>query len=170
VIHLFTSYYLTIDLSIHSVLEAGQRHGAVRGDLYGCLYFYLGEQLRTFAERLSRFRVKFHVLCKDAQVLAQDISKGHLPNFFPEHTKFDRVDVSNTLDTYYIGIPKILSDWGPKLKHDQDAAVFGYFMNWEREQPGSSVTNSDSKTVDKLMSKMKELGRVDASFLTIRLY
>jgi hypothetical protein len=154
------------DCVIHSmsaILEAGQRHGAVKGDLYGCLYFYVTEQLRTFAERLSRFRIKFHVFCKDAHDLSEDITEGRLSTMLPRDTKFDRVDVSNTLDAEYIGIPQILSDWGTLLKENSDAAVVGYFMNWARKFPGSSYQNSDKTTIARTMKKMFELGRVSIS-------
>jgi hypothetical protein len=147
-------------ISIKTVLEAGKRHGAVSGDLYGCLYFYLGDQLRTFAQRLSTFRIKFHVFCDDASTLSKQIRDGTLSRLLPTNQHFDRVEVSNTLDTEYIGIPKILSDWGPLLKHNKSAAIVGYFMNWTPKQFGSSITNCSPKDTKDTADKMVKLGRV----------
>ena len=64
--------------SAEAVVEVGKAHGASRSDIYGCLYFYLSEQLRTFAERLSRFHIKFSVCCKDARDLPSEIKRGAL--------------------------------------------------------------------------------------------
>jgi hypothetical protein len=74
--------------------------------------------------------------------------------------RFDRVDVSNTLDAGYIGIPRILSDWGTLLKNNNDAAVVGYFMNWARSFPGSSLSNSDATTIKRLTTAMMKSGLV----------
>jgi hypothetical protein len=147
-------------LSISAVVEAGQRYGTVRGDIYGCLYFYLGEQLRTFAQRLSRFRIKFHVFRKDAHVLSQEISAGHLSKFYPQITKFDRVDVSNSFDVPHADIPRTLSNWGSLLKGNDESAFVGHFINWSHTYPGSSVSNSSKDTIEKLQGVLKESGRV----------
>ena len=99
------SYILSIkgniSISIHSiedVIAAGKAHGALREDLYGCLYFYLSEQFRSFAERIKRFHVTFHVFDCDARDLARDILSGQLESRgLPKDTHFDRIDVSGNI-------------------------------------------------------------------------
>jgi hypothetical protein len=111
--------------SLESVIEAGKRHGALRGDLYGCLYFFLREQLEEFAERLARFHITFHVFCKDACVLSEEIRDGSLSRVIPPSVSFDRIEVSNTLDSEYIGIPRLLGDWASFLKRSSHSAIVG---------------------------------------------
>jgi hypothetical protein len=74
--------------------------------------------------------------------------------------RFDRVDVSNILDTEYVGIPGVLDNWGPLLKPASDAAIVGHFMNWVPKQPGSSASNSAQEVLGPLTNKMTDLGRV----------
>lgn len=146
--------------SIAAVMEAGKRHGVPYGDLYGSLYFYLTEQLREFADRLSRFHIKITVLRKDARNLAKDIKDGHLaPTISPSIT-FDRIEVSNTLDHEYIGIPRLLADWSAHLNKSDDAAIVGSFMNWAMRQPGGAATSCNKAEIKRLTEKMIEAGRV----------
>jgi hypothetical protein len=146
--------------SIDAVLQAGQRHGVPRGDLYGCLYFYLQEQLHAFAERLSCFKATFHVFCMDARKLAQEIHDGTLGHIVPPTTTFDRIEVSNIFDTEYVGIPGVMESWGPFLKASRDAAIVGFFMNWAPKQPGAVAKNCEEGVVDQLIASMIEDGRV----------
>lgn len=145
--------------SIQSVLKAGERHGALRGDLYACLYFYLSEQLQEFAERLRRFHIAFKVTCMDGISLSQDIQSRALSKVISPDIRFDRVDVSNTFDTEYIGIPNIISSWSPLLKSSVDAAIVGYFMNWVPKQPGSTGSRCNEKTVSRLTEQITKDGR-----------
>jgi hypothetical protein len=147
-------------LSIDAVLQAGERHGVPRGDLYGCLYFYLQEQLHAFAERLSCFKATFHVFCMDAQKLAQEIHDGTLAHVVPPTTTFDRIEVSNIFDTEYVGIPGVIESWGPFLKVSGDAAIVGFFMNWAPKQPGAVAKNCEKDVVSRLTSSMIKDGRV----------
>jgi hypothetical protein len=142
------------------VLEAGQRHGAPRGDIYGCLYFYLQEQLRAFAERLSRFKVSFDIFCKDARELSKDISSGKLSSITPSSVVFDRIEVSNICDTEYVGIPDVLANWAPFLRRSDDAAIVGCLTNWAPKQPGAVAHNCDDKVISCITDKMIKDGRV----------
>jgi hypothetical protein len=143
--------------SAQAVVEAGRRHGV---PLYGCLYFYLSEQLQSFAERLSRFHIKFTILCRDARDLAQEIKDGHLMPTIPPSVTFDRIEVSNTLDHEYIGIPRLLADWSKHLKKSDDAAIVGSFMNWVVKQPGATASSCSEAEIARLTEKMIEAGRV----------
>lgn len=118
--------------SIEDVIAAGKAHGASREDLYGCLYFYLSEQFHSFADRLKRFHITFHVFDRDARALSRDIRSGALGSHgLPKHTHFDRIDVSNIIDPEYVGIANVLADWSPYLnKTNRHATLLGYSMNW----------------------------------------
>jgi hypothetical protein len=148
--------------SIDEVLEAGKQHGATRGDLFGCLYFYLQDQLRAFAERLSRFDISFHIFCADACRLAKDIRSGTLSEAIPPSISFDRVEVSNTFDSEYIGAAKLLVDWAPLLKRVDDAAIVGSFMNWAPKQRGAMSSSCDQTTLARITKAMAKDGRVRA--------
>jgi hypothetical protein len=81
----------------------GISHGATREDIYGCLYFYLSEQLRMFADRLSRFRMNFRVFSFEARDLSRRIQQGAFEQYgIPSSKRFDRIDVSNILDAEYV--------------------------------------------------------------------
>jgi hypothetical protein len=125
----------------------------------------LQEQLRAFAERLSRFKVSFHVFCTDARKLAQGFRDGSLGDIAPPSLAFDRIEVSNIFDTEYVGIPRVLADWTPLLKHSDDAAIIGSFMNWAPKQPGSSAKNSSQRVISRITKQMIEDGRVCPLFL-----
>jgi hypothetical protein len=150
--------------SIDAVLQAGQRHGVPHGDLYGCLYFYLQEQLHAFAERLSRFKATFHVFCMDTRQLAQEIRNSTLAHIVPPTITFDRIEVSNIFDTEYVGIPGVIESWGPFLKTSVDAAIVGSFMNWAPKQPGSVAKNCAEAVISRLTSRMVNDGRVCTHF------
>ena len=129
-----------------AVVEAGKAHGAVRADLYGCLYFYLSDLLREFADRLGRFRISLQMFRSDAGELSKMMRSGALsPYGVPATTRFDRIDVSNIIDIEYMGIPRVLSDWGPQLNSDTNsyASLIGYFMNWAEHQPGAKAERDD---------------------------
>jgi hypothetical protein len=146
--------------SIHAIIDAGKRHGVTRGDLFGCLYFYLQEQLRSFSERLSRFNVSFHVFCMDARQLAKDIRSGSLSAAIPASISFDRVEVSNTFDSEYIGIEQVLANWAPLLKRVDDAAIIGSFMNWAPKQRGAMSTTCSQTVLSRIRMAMARDGRV----------
>ena len=129
-----------------AVVEAGKAHGAVRADLYGCLYFYLSDLLREFADRLGRFRVSFRMFQSDAGELSKTMQSGALsPYGVPATTRFDRIDVSNIIDIEYMGILRVLSDWGPLLSSDTNkhASLVGYSMNWAAHQQGAKAEQDD---------------------------
>ena len=118
-------------------MTAGKRHGIPREDLYGCLYFYLSEQLEEFRSRVARFKISFKILDRDLLALPSTIRSGELERAgVPASQRFDRVDVSNVMDKQYTGVRAILTKWGPMLKDTAHAAVVGYFMNWAPDNEG----------------------------------
>ncbi|KAJ3506035.1 hypothetical protein NMY22_g17377 [Coprinellus aureogranulatus] len=117
--------------NIAEVTACGKTHGATPEDLYGCLYFYLSDQLRSFHQRLRKFPISFKVTTADARQLAHATWDGALAAYgLPPSIRFDRVFVSNILDKIYVGLQATLECWAPLLSKSASAAVVGYFMNW----------------------------------------
>lgn len=147
-----------------AVVEAGKAHGAVRADLYGCLYFYLSDLLREFADRLGRFRISFRMFQSDAGELSKTMQSGALsPYGLPETTRFDRIDVSNIIDIEYMGILRVLSDWGPLLNSDANkhASLIGYSMNWAAHQQGAKAEQDDD--IERSIEILSSSGRIPIS-------
>ncbi|CAL1708496.1 unnamed protein product [Somion occarium] len=146
-----------------SIVEAGRKHGASRADLYGCLYFFLSEQLRVFARRLRKFRISFHIFNRDASDLSKAIRAGNLASYgVPSTIRFDRVDVSNIMDAEYVGIPRIVTFWGPLLATGQHATLLGYFMNWVNRQKGGNINSLDPKASEYsgMMEGLEDEGKI----------
>lgn len=146
--------------SIEDVIATGKSHGASRADLYGCLYFYLSEQLRKFATRLRTFRVKILAFNVDARNLAKGIRSGILMSHgLPKSISFDRIDVSNILDTEYVGLAGVLADWGPLLKKDNPhATLLGYSMNWVPKQPCSQPGPKEFESLTQKLLREDKVG------------
>jgi len=51
---------------IDKVLEMGKSCGAQSEDVYGCLYFFLSDQLRKFSKRIREINISFHITGFDA--------------------------------------------------------------------------------------------------------
>ncbi|RDB18739.1 hypothetical protein Hypma_014684 [Hypsizygus marmoreus] len=148
---------------IPPVIKAGKSHGATRADLYGCLYFFLSDQLRTFVERLRTLRVHFRLFSQDASVLSEQIQSGKLAKYgVPSTTKFDRIHVSNIIDVEYAGIPRVLADWNPLLRDSSHATILGYFMNWPLRQKFSNPSSADEHTNSRLTDVLMKQGRLAA--------
>ncbi|THU96978.1 hypothetical protein K435DRAFT_722257 [Dendrothele bispora CBS 962.96] len=117
---------------MNAVFEAGKAHGTTREDIFGCLYFYLKSQLRTFVNRLRSFNMTISLSDKDAVDLASLIRNDEIAGV-PSSITFDRIEVSNIVDVEYVGLEKVLEAWGPMLKDKQEnkhAVLVGLFMNW----------------------------------------
>ncbi|KZP28089.1 hypothetical protein FIBSPDRAFT_917742 [Athelia psychrophila] len=148
---------------LEAVVAAGKACGAQREDLYGCLYFYLSGQLRSFAKRLKQFHITFHIFDRDARDLSKDIQSGALAKCgVQKSARFDRVDVSNIFDTEYVGISNVLADWAPLLnQRNPHATIIGYSMNWAAKQPGARQP-SDKKVMGKCVAELAKRGKLDA--------
>jgi hypothetical protein len=111
------------------VISTGQAHGAQREDLYGCLYFYLSDQLRMFAERVRRFRITFYLVDCHCHATTKDIRAGVFEQLgLPRTILFDRIDVSSVISS---GVSEMLADWAPLLNNiNPYATIFGHFLNW----------------------------------------
>ena len=113
------------------VFSAGRAHGAQPEDVYGCLYFFLSDQLRAFARNIRQLRISFRVFNFEACALAEAIAQGEFTEYgIPSTIRFDRIDVSNIMDPNYAGIQGVMNTWGPLLAKTDNAALTGYFMNW----------------------------------------
>ncbi|KAG2123462.1 hypothetical protein DEU56DRAFT_48468 [Suillus clintonianus] len=145
---------------VGQVLDAGTANGAQPEDIYGCLYFFLSHQLRTFARHLRKFRISFRVVTTDASNLSRLIREDDFSSFgIPSSVRFDRIDVSNILDVNYLGIRDVLTHWGPLLKKSRTAAIVGYFMNWAIVQPNGRAFAAGRIESPKIFRALVEKGR-----------
>lgn len=165
-----SSYFMSLSMvmltrtcvsSLDEIIKAGKAHGAQPEDIYGCLYFFLSDELRSFFRRLRQFHIAFHLTDRHASDLSHDIRDGLLlKQGIPPSIRFDRIEVSNILDDNYIGVRDVLTNWAPLLSESKSAAIVGYFMNWTGLQKDGNATNlQDSKIVKALVrawtNKMK---------------
>lgn len=153
-----SSFLMVVRCSIDKVIQAGIAHGCKSEDLYGCLYFYLSDQLNTFIERVRQVNVTFYLFAKDCQELAKEQKNGKLAGFgLPASQKYDRIDVSNTVDDNYVGFRKMLESWGPLLnEQNPSSTLLSYSMNWVASQPGAAP-DSDRKGAVELLRKADEI-------------
>jgi len=147
--------------SIPTIVDTGKAHGARSEDIYGCLYFFLSTELRTFAKRLKTFSSSFTILNFDARLLPRIICDNSLPEVnIPPSIKFDRIEVSNILDENYVGLRDVLTLWAPLLQDSKSAAIVGYFMNWafSGNVPGRATMAGErvaSSLIPKVLAKEK---------------
>ncbi|KAF6752082.1 hypothetical protein DFP72DRAFT_991169 [Ephemerocybe angulata] len=143
--------------NINEVLESGKAHGAQPEDIYGCLYFFLSNQLRTFAQRITKFPISFKMFNADASALPKIIRHDTASVFGLKPTlKFDRIEVSNILDVNYVGLNGVLTIWAPLLADGKDAVLVGYFMNWFLQQKDGRATGATSSAFKPLVGRMAE--------------
>ena len=148
-----TTQRFGLNLSLDEVVKAGKAKGAQPEDIYGCLYFFLSEQLREFHLRLRRFPVSLNVYPLDAaSALPQGIRDGvFTTQGVPATIRFDRIKVSNILDANYVGIYGVLTSWGPLLADGGFAAVVGHSMNWVAMQEEGDAARAGPSVVKALM-------------------
>lgn len=132
--------------------------------MYGCLYFHVTDQLRQFIDRLCSLNIEFKVFKMDAVALSKSIERNSLASFgVPSTTRFDRIEVSNTLDTEYIGVVGVVDAWGKFLKRRRDATLVGYFMNWPVREPRAKPGVEDTEAIMRgliIEGKVSSLRRV----------
>ena len=146
---------------MEKVFFAGKAHGAQPEDVYGCLYFFLSDQLRAFARHIRQHRISFHVFNSEACALAQHISQGELAELgVPSTTRFDRIDVSNIMDPNYVGIRGVMNSWGPLLVKTDHAALTGYFMNWVADAEKGRVADAGPSALKGTLDLMRKSNRV----------
>jgi hypothetical protein len=127
-----------------SVIAVGKARGAKEEDLFGCLYFYLSEQLIKFKGQLGRLKATFYLCSVDSQDLSKGItSSGPLANTnksvpYPPGlpTAFDRIHVANTVEQRYSGYARVLAHWGPLLNESNPSATLvSYSKYWASDHP-----------------------------------
>ena len=103
----------------------------------------------------------------DACKLSHLIRENEFSEFnIPSSIKFDRIEVSNILDTNYVGLHDVLTLWGPLLQESRSAAIIGYFMNWTMFEKVGRASGAGERVMKDLVKKVveKEKVRSDLSF------
>ncbi|KAF9236097.1 hypothetical protein BU15DRAFT_50530, partial [Melanogaster broomeanus] len=144
----------------NTVIEAGMAHGATPEDIYGCLYFMLSDELRTFARRIRALPISFHIFSTDARYLSLAITEGELTAYgIPPTVRFDRVETSNILDPNYVGVQDVLEAWGRLLAPGDHATIVGYFLNWFAFQEGATVHDAGEGVCARITKQLVQAGR-----------
>lgn len=137
------------------IVEGGKAHGVPSEDLYGCLYFYLHDQLRLFHQRLREFPILFKIMGIDARQLSVLVRDGSMTDYnLPPITRFDRIFVSNILDLVYLGIRGVLQAWEPLLAKTASAAIVGYLMNWFTFEPDGEPKGAQMRAIKRQLGVM----------------
>lgn len=141
--------------NLDEIIKAGKAHGARPEDIYGCLYFFLSDEFRSFFRRLRQFPIAFSLYNLDTTDLSQAIrdSDSLSEHGIPSTIRFDRIEVSNILDSNYVGLRGVLENWAPLLKEGGTAAIVGYFMNWEVFQEDGSAEGAGRKVLNALLPR-----------------
>ena len=91
----------------------------------------------------------------DACDLGHKIQDGSLAtDGIPSSIRFDRIEVSNIIDTNYVGLNNVLTSWSSLLCDNHTAAIIGYFMNWFIIQGDGCVSGAGESVNTKLMGSL----------------
>ncbi|KAF6752084.1 hypothetical protein DFP72DRAFT_906060 [Ephemerocybe angulata] len=157
--------------NINEVIASGKAQGAQPEDIYGCLYFHLSDQLKTFAKRIRNFSIDFKLFAMEPDALLQSLKDGPVEGVAVQN-RFDRIDVSNVVDRE--GLEKVLSQWTPLLSEGDNAAVVGLFQDWAGHHPkgsartakGEHYNNAFARVIDVMQMSfgtLPEIMGVDAA-------
>ena len=152
---------MTIFTSLRVIIEAGKVHGAHPEDIYGCLYFFISEQLHMFAQRLRDLKISFKIFPLDATQLSMSMRQNVFAKYgVSASIRFDRIAVSNILDANYVGLRDVLTHWAPLLAENSKAAIVGYFMNWFTRQEDGRVAGAGTSVAENIMKRMMDKMKV----------
>jgi hypothetical protein len=143
--------------SVNAVIQTGKAHGAHVEDIYGCLYFFLSEQLQMCAQRICKIKMSFSLFASDARLLPKGIREGVISaGGIPSSIRFDRIEVSNIFDANYVGINDVLLNWSPLMAEGNASVIVGYFMNWFAIQEDSRAQNTSKNITLSIMRRVIE--------------
>jgi len=143
--------------SVSTVVQTGRAHGAHQEDIYGCLYFFLSEQLRACAQRICKTKMTFSLFASDARLLPKGIREGLISGcMIPPSIRFDRIEVSNILDMNYVGINDVLLNWSPLMAESNTSVIVGYFMNWVAIQEDGRAQNASQTTARSILRRVMD--------------
>lgn len=151
---IFSAPCAAVDLarlwSLEKVIASGRKHGATPEDIHGCLYFHLSDELRKLQRRLRLLKISINLFNMDAIDLGRAIETGDgIGQTITKGTKFDRVEVSNIVDSNYVGFKRVLQTWGSRLnKKNIFSTLMAYSMNWVMEKPGGQPHEYSQIAVD----------------------
>ena len=143
--------------SVSAVVQTGKAHGAHQEDIYGCLYFFLSEQLRMCAQRICEIKMSFSLFASDACLLPKGIREGLISGCgIPPSVQFDRIEVSNILDANYVGINDVLLNWSPLMAESNTSTIVGYFMNWVAIQEDGRAQNASQTIARSILRRVMD--------------
>ncbi|KAA1470765.1 hypothetical protein DENSPDRAFT_798192 [Dentipellis sp. KUC8613] len=147
---------------IEDVMEAGKAHGVQRADVYGALYFYLMDQLRTFIDRLHTLKIQFFIFKSTPSEFVERRRSGALsvPWSINPGTCFNRIDVGKLGDVIPGGWARVASEWGTMLLPVSDALV-GMAVSWADGQgEAGKEARPSGEVVRMLTAKLMQEGKI----------
>jgi len=143
--------------SVSAVVQVGRAHGVHPEDIYGCLYFFLSEQLRMCAQRICNIKMSFSLFGSDARLLPKGIREGLISGCgIPPSIRFDRIEVSNILDANYVGINDVLLNWSALMAESNTSVIVGYFMNWFTIQEDGRAQNASQTIARNILQRVMD--------------
>ena len=132
----FYGYTMTDNVSplqgwdLDVVQLAGKKHGASEFDLYGCLFFYLGDLLTKFVDKLTT-TISFNLTCEPSLKLPSSLG-----------VKFDRIEIENVCDGELDLCLSVFEEYGKTLnKQNKDAVMILLQREWMEQPPMDYVEN-----------------------------
>jgi hypothetical protein len=121
-----------------------------------------------FKKQLNNLKITFHLADIDCRELAQNLSMNARPGPSTRGQgclggmpiKFDRIDVSNTVDDAYVGYERTLKDWGPLLnERNPSSTLLSYSMNWVWREPNGKP-DEDDEAIGRITRQLNREKRV----------
>ena len=112
--------------SFNAIDESRKHHTIPDHDRYGQLYFSLLQLFKEFCTRVATHQVRFRM---------HDVNAAELPTLVDKETTrsgFDRIEVSNIADQFYLGVQRTLELFASLLKNpdrNSYAVLVCLFMN-----------------------------------------
>ncbi|TFK23219.1 hypothetical protein FA15DRAFT_670717 [Coprinopsis marcescibilis] len=152
--------------NVSQAQATGLRHGVdSSGDIFGCLFFHIKQELREFIIRMKNFHVNIHHTQYDSRLLSKGISVGVLPSFV--NASFDRIDLGGMADSggstgggRATSLEDCLRDWVPLINRENPrSCLMMSFSKWsnEREAMKRDPLSSPEKVLEMLKRRCRNI-------------
>jgi hypothetical protein len=104
-----------------------------------------------------KIKMSFSLFASDARLLPKGIREGLFSQCgIPPSIRFDRIEVSNILDTNYVGINDVLFNWSPLMAESNTSVIVGYFMNWFAIQEDGRAQNASETIARSILRRVMD--------------
>ncbi|KAF1362388.1 hypothetical protein EJ07DRAFT_174795 [Lizonia empirigonia] len=130
-----------------SNVEHSKHSLVAKADAFGAVFALLRDLLLKFCERVTKFKISFDLYCVNAMEIASHVGA----------MRFDRIEISNICDRFYVGPQLSLKVFSPLLKDkaaNPKATLLMLFLNAVKE------IEFNSSDAVKMINKRSALTRV----------